>query len=89
MADFETAVILHRKDGVPWTFKTSRKYGDVRLIHETKRGNVYAIETAAVYGMPFWIARLHGRSWCNAESRVKPVALEFENGGRYEWPKGK
>jgi hypothetical protein len=95
MADFDTTAILHRKNGVKWTFKTNRNYGDVRLIHETKRGNVYAIMSSVVFGMPFWVARLHiteGQprrgAWCNADSQVKPVALELENGGRYEWPKG-
>ena len=89
MADFDTTVVLHRQNGTRWAFTTNRDYGDVRLIHKTKRGNVYAIVSSVVFGMPFWIARLHGRVWCNAESQVKPMALEFENGGRYEWPKGK
>lgn len=89
----ETRIVLHRLNGPSWKFRMDSKYG--RMTHVTARGNVYAILSSLHYGMPFWVARQfisNGQPvWCNTESSVKPVAIEFDNGAWYYWqkPQGK
>jgi len=76
---------LYRRDRTTWLFKADMLYGG-KLVHITRAGNVYAIFAGHEFGKPFWIGRLHGKSWLTAENELRATEIEFENGGRYMFP---
>ena len=82
---FEHKAWLHRRDGYCWEFTANEQTSGL-LCHKTRYGTVYAIFEDVGIGKPFWVGRLHDKSWLTWEGRLGARRIEFENGGKYVFP---
>ena len=72
-------IIVHRKSGPPWTFRSQDYYGPYK--HFTRAGNEYRVEYDPSIGV--WVGRMFDGSLVNFEHRVRPTKIEFLGGRKF------
>ena len=75
---------LFRKGKMAWEFTLCPIH--CCLVHRTRCGTVYSIQSSIESGKPFWIGRLGRDYWYTCERSLRVQRIVFEDAGEYVFP---